>query len=81
MRVTAPTRLALASIIFQCATAWYIAPPRVASEWTKLSQLIVDMFDAPLKEALGLEQDRCWFFDKEVTERATYRQYVSTAKK
>jgi hypothetical protein len=39
------------------------------------------MFDAPLKEALGLEQDRCWFFDKEVTERATYRQYVSTAKK
>ena len=62
-------------------TAWYIAPPKVANEWTGLSKLIVDTFDAPKEDASAVDKAAWFLFKKEATERATYQQYVSTARK
>lgn len=53
----------------------------MASDWSGLSRLIVDTFDAPDADASALRQARWRLFEKDATEMATYQRYVKMAKK
>jgi ribosomal protein S18 acetylase RimI-like enzyme len=66
---------------FRCTAAWYIAPPTLPKDWTNLSRLVVDTFDAPRGDASALDKARWFLFENELSKRATYSQYVGTARK
>jgi ribosomal protein S18 acetylase RimI-like enzyme len=70
-------------VLIKCtaAAAWYISPPEQPSDWSKLSRLVVDSFDAPLDDAPWLDKARWFLIEKDQAERAAFRQYVGTAKK
>ena len=68
-------------LLLECISAWYVTPPRMGSDWESMAKLIVDAFEAPAENASTMENARWFLYEKEVSERATYRQYVDTAKK
>lgn len=61
--------------------AWYIAPPRINSEWEQLAGLVVDCFEAPPCEAVATDRIAWRLFQRTLSKKQTYRQFVRTARK
>jgi ribosomal protein S18 acetylase RimI-like enzyme len=68
-------------VLHNTVTGWYIAPPRVNSEWEQLASVVVDCFEAPSTAALASEKIAWKLFRRPLSTQQSYRQFVQTARK
>lgn len=82
MRAVGSTVLAVLLLHLFKASAWFqITPPTTKTDWMQTASLVVDVFDAPTKEAGPVERLAWKVVGRSLAEASAYNQYVSTARK